>query len=121
MTVKPPFAAADPDRRLQSPGSRCESPLILRFVAAVIIGAALVTSGLQPAIELLNAGRIISVPKWWVFMNFLALSALVISAFALRRRDRRLLTIVWLVFAACVLVSLVQGIEGFHVIPTEVP
>jgi hypothetical protein len=66
-------------------------------------------------------GWIVYVPKWWVFINFLALSALVIIAFALRQRDRQLYVIAWWVFAVCVLVSLVQGFYGFNVIPTELP
>jgi hypothetical protein len=97
------------------------SPNILRLVTAAVMGTALVASGLQPVYEILNPGWIIYIPKWWGFLNFMALSALVVVAFALRRRERRLFAIVCFVFAVCVLVSLKEGLHGFHVIPTEQP
>jgi len=97
------------------------SPNILRLVAVAVIGTALVTSGLQPIYELLNPGWIVYIPKWWGFLNFLALSSLVVVAFALRRRERRLFAIACFIFAVCVAISLKEGLHGFHVIPTELP
>jgi hypothetical protein len=80
---------------------KLSSPFILRAAVAACVGAALGTGWLYFILEVcagvLDHGKAVFVytPRWWVVLELLSLSALVIFAFALRRRDRGLAAISW--------------------------
>jgi len=77
------------------------TPFILRAAIAISFGAALGTGWLYFILEVcagvLDHGRAVYVytPRWWVVLELLSLSALVIFAFTLRRHDRGLAAFSW--------------------------
>jgi hypothetical protein len=92
------------------------SPFGLRVAVASSIGIALVTGWLQFIYErfVVGVGGVIFVytPRWWVVLEFLSSSALVIFAFILRRHDRRLAAISWGAFGLGLLGTILLYIFG---------